>query len=146
MDETTVTLSNALRRMRLMRGMTALQLAARSGISRSSISGIERGLNTNPTSDTIARLAEALSCSPQDLMPHVESAPNALPPLFPPRYQPMLLRQQHDVSIQAVMGMLYEHPNILDALSAICSLPPMHRKLYLNQLELWFTSLIDEVD
>jgi transcriptional regulator with XRE-family HTH domain len=50
-----------LREMRVARGLTQPEIAARVGTSASNISDLERGIKV-PTLTTVARLADALEC------------------------------------------------------------------------------------
>jgi transcriptional regulator with XRE-family HTH domain len=50
-----------LREMRIARGLTQPEIAARVGTSASNISDLERGIKV-PTLTTVARLADALKC------------------------------------------------------------------------------------
>jgi len=56
-----------LREMRIERGLTQPQVAARVGTSASNISDLERGIKV-PTLTTVARLADALDCSVSELV------------------------------------------------------------------------------
>ncbi len=57
-----------LRWWRRARGLTQAGLAGTSGVERSHISKIERGLVEEPRPDTLLRLAGALGVEPFDLM------------------------------------------------------------------------------
>ena len=64
-----------LRRCRLEAALTQEELADRAGVSRRAVALIERG-ETEPRPSTIRKLADALGCSPRDLMePESASAP-----------------------------------------------------------------------
>lgn len=56
-----------LREMRLSRGLTQPEIAARVGTSASNISDLERGIKV-PTLTTVARLADALDCNVSELV------------------------------------------------------------------------------
>jgi transcriptional regulator with XRE-family HTH domain len=56
-----------LREMRIERGLTQPEIAARVGTSASNISDLERGIKV-PTLTTVARLADALECNVTDLV------------------------------------------------------------------------------
>lgn len=56
-----------LRQAREKRKLTQDELAARSGIDQTTISSLETGRHSNPTFDTIQRLAAALSIAPARL-------------------------------------------------------------------------------
>ncbi|PLT31080.1 helix-turn-helix domain-containing protein [Peribacillus deserti] len=58
----------AFRRMRIRKGYSISQLADRSGISKSYLSYIERGLQQNPSINILTKLAQVLDCSMDDLM------------------------------------------------------------------------------
>src|SRR5579875_2369087 len=68
-----------LRHHRLVRGLTQGELAARAGVSVSSISYLERGLTRGPHRDTVRLLAEALELSPEDGRAFEQSARWARP-------------------------------------------------------------------
>ena len=57
----------ALRELRERAFLSQEELAERSGISRSTISGLERGARKKPYPRTIRKLAKALRCKPQDI-------------------------------------------------------------------------------
>ena len=57
-----------LRDLRLKRGLTQQELAAKTGIGQGVISGIESGATQNPRFDTVVKLAEALDCSLSDFL------------------------------------------------------------------------------
>lgn len=57
-----------VRRLRLARGLTQQQLAAASGLSRSTIAAVELGKYPSADSSTIAALAAGLGVSPQQLV------------------------------------------------------------------------------
>jgi transcriptional regulator with XRE-family HTH domain len=61
-----------LRRERL--GLRPVDLAARAGTTRATISQIERGVNANPGLGLLARLAAALHCCPSELAPAPDAA------------------------------------------------------------------------
>lgn len=57
-----------VRRRREALGLSQVDLGARMGVADSYISHIERGRTPNMQIDSLARLAEALECQPQDLL------------------------------------------------------------------------------
>lgn len=64
----------AVRRARTELGMSQEQLAARSGLDRTYVSGLERG-KRNPTLSTQQRLAGALGLRVADLVAQAEEMP-----------------------------------------------------------------------
>ena len=58
-----------LKELREKRKMTQEELANTSGVSRTTIANIERGVETSTTIGTIAKLAEALGVTPAKLLP-----------------------------------------------------------------------------
>ncbi len=58
-----------LKELRERRKMTQEELANASGVSRTTIANIERGVETSTTIGTIAKLAEALGVTPAKLLP-----------------------------------------------------------------------------
>ncbi|MBM7690897.1 transcriptional regulator with XRE-family HTH domain [Peribacillus deserti] len=59
---------NAFRRLRIKKGYSITQLAERTGISKSYLSYIERGLQQNPSINILTKIAQVLDCSVDDLM------------------------------------------------------------------------------
>ena len=57
-----------LHQLRMAKGFTQQELAARSGISQGVISYIESGMTQNPRFETMAKLADALGCRLEELM------------------------------------------------------------------------------
>lgn len=57
----------SLRDARLRRNLTQDELAARAGVDQTTISSLETGRHTNPTLETVQRLADALGVSPARL-------------------------------------------------------------------------------
>lgn len=55
-------------RRRYELGLTSQEVAERAGLSKGSVSLIERGLR-GPAATTLAKIAAALECQPIDLMP-----------------------------------------------------------------------------
>ena len=71
------TLAVNLRQLRLERGLTQEKLAHLAGMSRSSISNLERNesnqaRSVDPTMSTIYRLSAALQVTPSELFPDVD--------------------------------------------------------------------------
>jgi transcriptional regulator with XRE-family HTH domain len=64
----------AVRHIRTERGMSQEQLAARSGLDRTYVSGLERGTR-NPTLITQQRLAVALGVRVAELIAYAEEIP-----------------------------------------------------------------------
>lgn len=62
----------AILKLREERGMTREALAEASGVSPSYLSEVERGLK-RPSTDVLAKLAEAFGMLPSQLLEHVES-------------------------------------------------------------------------
>lgn len=56
-----------IKEARLRAGMTQAELAARSGISRSIINGLETGRSKVTTTQTLVKIAEALGASVDDI-------------------------------------------------------------------------------
>jgi transcriptional regulator with XRE-family HTH domain len=65
-----------VRRVRSSKGWSQEELAFRSGLHRTYISGVERGLR-NPTVLVIGRLAETLGVAPIDLFRRVAAGPKS---------------------------------------------------------------------
>lgn len=61
-------LGRTVQRLRTERGWSQEELADQSGLHRTYISGIERGIR-NPTVTILERLAKALKAAPADLLP-----------------------------------------------------------------------------
>lgn len=60
-------MNHPLRLLRIERDLPSVQLAAMSGVHRSTIQAIEEGITRSPDSATVARLAEALGVPAQEL-------------------------------------------------------------------------------
>lgn len=56
-----------VKEIRESRGMTQEALAAESGVSRATISALEKGTERNTTSKTLSKLAKALGVSLEEL-------------------------------------------------------------------------------
>jgi len=65
-----------LKEIRTGKRLTQEQVAERAGIDQSTVSELERGVNPNPTLQTILALARALDVDPAELFP----VPDANPP------------------------------------------------------------------
>lgn len=61
-----VAFGKAVKIKRVEVGISQLELAGKSGLARSFLSGIELGTK-KPTTESVWRLAEALECMPSDL-------------------------------------------------------------------------------
>lgn len=72
----------AIERLRRERGMTRDALAAESGVSPSYLYEVERGYK-RPSTDVLARLAEALGRSPSEMLAYIEVMSEALPAAMP---------------------------------------------------------------
>lgn len=72
----------AIERQRRERGMTREALAEASGVSASYLSEVERGFK-RPSTDVLARVAEALGQSPSGMLAYVEVLSEALPAAMP---------------------------------------------------------------
>lgn len=66
---------DAVRRLRLERGWKQAELARRSGITQGMISNLEVGAKSNPTQETIERLARAFGITTADLLREVDGPP-----------------------------------------------------------------------
>lgn len=60
-------LSNNLKKIRLMRNLTQIELSKKAGVSQSAISDIETGKRPNPSITIIKCLADALGVNVNDL-------------------------------------------------------------------------------
>lgn len=65
-------------KLRKMRHMTQAQLARRAHLSKTTISNLESGDQIKIELDTIAKLCDALECSPGELFEQVENNQNQL--------------------------------------------------------------------
>lgn len=61
-----------LKKERLKKGITQIELSEKSGVKQSIISNIETGDTKNPRLDTALRLAAALGCKLDDLVEETE--------------------------------------------------------------------------
>jgi len=66
-----------LKEIRTAKGLTQEQVAEDAGIDQSTISELERGVNPNPTLQTILSLARALKVDPAELLPAPTSGAGA---------------------------------------------------------------------
>lgn len=57
-----------LRAIRLAAGMTQAELGAAGGWSQDAVARMENSPKWNPTAETLTKLADALGCTPNDLM------------------------------------------------------------------------------
>jgi hypothetical protein len=73
-----IELGLALRQRRIAIGVSQERLGELSGLDRTYISGIERGVR-NPTIDSLSRIAEALECELSELLAAAETARDAQP-------------------------------------------------------------------
>src|SRR5262249_44108684 len=71
MDETLQQLGKRMREARTSLGLTLRQLAARTGLSASMLCHIEKG-QANPTTQSLATIADALHCLPGSLFTQAE--------------------------------------------------------------------------
>jgi transcriptional regulator with XRE-family HTH domain len=62
-----------LQSLRLAAGMTQLELGEATGIGRGALAKLEVSPSANPTIETVRKLAVALGCTPNDLIPLDES-------------------------------------------------------------------------
>jgi transcriptional regulator with XRE-family HTH domain len=69
-------LGENVRRARLERGLSAVELAARASLARATLTALEAGRG-NPTLETVAALASVLGSSPERLLRH-EGTPEVL--------------------------------------------------------------------
>ena len=75
-------LSDVLARLRSEAGLSLYELSQRSGINRSNLHRLENGVITDPSQETLNRIARALGCEPEELYDAVSAAdPSALPSL-----------------------------------------------------------------
>ena len=79
--DTATELSNHLRQLRETRGLTLVELAQESGVSRATLSRIENG-ETSPTAETLRKLATAFALPVSQLLAPME-----------PGFQPVLRRE-----------------------------------------------------
>lgn len=54
---------------RKIKGFTQTDLDEAAGLTRGTVSDIERGKNKNPSWETVAKIAKAIGVSPEDLFP-----------------------------------------------------------------------------
>jgi transcriptional regulator with XRE-family HTH domain len=57
-----------LRALRLARGLTQVALGETTGLPQSVVTRMETAPRLNPTMETILKLADALACTPNDLL------------------------------------------------------------------------------
>lgn len=77
LDQLTVQIARAIRAHRQARGLTVAALAAKAGLSKSSLTTIENGLG-NPSVETLWRLASAMDVSLGAILDHEEPPPTRI--------------------------------------------------------------------
>ena len=77
------TFASLLRQFRLAASLTQEALAERSGISTRTVSDLERGLYQAPHRDTVDRLVDALSLTPEQQAQLESNIPRARGPTAP---------------------------------------------------------------
>ena len=87
------------------RGMTTTDVAIKTGLSQSYISRLETGVNNSPSLNTIKRIAEALSVSPEQLMDERAVAPNEIIDGLPEDVQAWLAKQDIVPYLRLAMGL-----------------------------------------
>ncbi|HWH25920.1 MAG TPA: XRE family transcriptional regulator [Pseudolysinimonas sp.] len=95
MDELIDRVASNLRELRESRGLSVSQLAARSGIAKSTLSQIEAGA-TNPTLGTLVAITDALTVSVESLISRAEHEPTVI----------VRAGEGHDVSGASLDGVL----------------------------------------
>lgn len=87
----TPSLADTLSRLRSEAGVSLYELSQRSGINRSNLHRLENGVITDPSQETLNRIARALGVDPEELYDAaLGSDPSALPSLptyFRSKYQ-----------------------------------------------------------
>ncbi|WP_121610035.1 XRE family transcriptional regulator [Mesobacillus foraminis] len=71
-----------IKRLRIQKEYSITELAEKSGVSKSYLSYIERGIQENPSLHVLSRLANTLGVSPEELMGEASTAEH-LPPVDP---------------------------------------------------------------
>lgn len=82
-------LGEELRMLRKKRRVTLTEVGEKTGLSVSFLSDIERN-RTNPSLDTLEKLAEYFQVTVNQLMAAVESGASEAEPFYPPGYQDMV--------------------------------------------------------
>lgn len=77
----TAGLPATLRNLRLARGLTQAELAARAGVDRSYVSRLERGQRANPSQDVLAALARVLGVPLDSFLAETAATWDSEPPL-----------------------------------------------------------------
>jgi XRE family transcriptional regulator, regulator of sulfur utilization len=77
LDQLTVQIARSIRAHRQARGLTVAALAAKAGLSKSSLTTIEAGLG-NPSVETLWRLASAMDVSLCAILDHEEPPPTRI--------------------------------------------------------------------
>lgn len=62
------TFAMKLKTLRISRGLTQVELAKKLGMKQPSLARLENGAVTNPTLDTVRRLARVLKCTVVELV------------------------------------------------------------------------------
>lgn len=94
-----IKLAKVLKQARIEKGYSLRRLAAVAGVSVSTVSTMERGVNQNPGADSIQTIAAALELSISDVMVTADWLPaNELPSLQP------YLRSKYGLTDEDVAG------------------------------------------
>lgn len=97
--------ATALRRIRVERGLTQLQLARQAQVSNAYIGRLEN-LEAAPGVDTVAKLAAALGCTIHDLLPLAEPPDDLAVLREQIRRQVEILLQSQDAQTLALVAQL----------------------------------------
>lgn len=104
-------LAQLLTRLRLEAGLSLYELSQRSGINRSNLHRMERGVITDPSRETCNRIAGALEVDPEVLYDAVLAAdPEALPSLptyFRAKYR---LSEEEIARVEAIIAETGKRP------------------------------------
>ena len=75
-EEMLAYVANSIRRIRLAKGVSQLELSASANMSQSFIANIEKG-KKEPSAMTLIRIARALEVSPRDFFPDMQDENSA---------------------------------------------------------------------
>jgi transcriptional regulator with XRE-family HTH domain len=90
-------LHDRLREVRRQRGLTLVDVREKTGLSVSYLSDLERGRTSNPSFETLERLARAYEMSVLDLLSGADEAGEATPEGLPPGLAELVKERGMDI-------------------------------------------------
>lgn len=94
-------LGKRIQELRMRKGLSMSELAERSGVTKSYLNSLERGIRTNPSIQILEKIAGVLQIELESLIRHVHSSQPASAPLDPEWLQ--LIREMSDSGVGVEM-------------------------------------------